>query len=340
MGSTVTTGKRVFAMQIPEGKIGYVLCEQTYEKNCHPHTPHWSCMKIGYIEDVMKWIFLAGGACSGGMLQGRNGYLTPEGYIKGWMQELANPYEMPNWELHLRLSESPWRGEFLMSHKEDLRVVMQEKGWSDIFEAIEAGGYKVCLADAFDMLAYLLNCGKGLAHSWSVINTLPHGAPCQSLGYSPAKVKAPPLLHPVLFRNGEDFYQHVHADEFKVVGWEYQLIEHFVCEYATREMQYPGSYWSAIREYKAHCESAMPRPTAGTVIVKSTDGMSEWTQRAFEHVVNIFKRSEPEFSLSLEEVAERNQDDSEYWLTSMGANAIWRFDLGGIAGAEPQGCLI
>ncbi len=93
MGATVTTGKRATAFRAPSGTIIYVLFEATYEKNCHPHTPHWGCCAIGDIAAVMERIFAYGSNSEGGMLQGRSGRITPEGYIRGWLQELSAPIE-------------------------------------------------------------------------------------------------------------------------------------------------------------------------------------------------------------------------------------------------------
>ena len=93
MGATVSTGKLAAAFATAAGKIIYVLFEQTYEKNCHPHRPEWSCTFIGSIEMAMKWIFLSASSCEGGMLQNRSGQITPEGYIAGWLKELASPVE-------------------------------------------------------------------------------------------------------------------------------------------------------------------------------------------------------------------------------------------------------
>jgi len=49
MGATVTTGKRAAAFTAPSGQNIYVLFEQTYEKNCTPHSPHWNCILFGDI---------------------------------------------------------------------------------------------------------------------------------------------------------------------------------------------------------------------------------------------------------------------------------------------------
>ena len=47
MGSTVTTGRMAAAFRAKSGTVIYCLYEQTYEKNCYPHIPHWSVIYIG-----------------------------------------------------------------------------------------------------------------------------------------------------------------------------------------------------------------------------------------------------------------------------------------------------
>lgn len=77
MGATVTTGKRAAAFKAPSGQNFYVLFEETYEKNCTPHTPHWNCILFGDLIAAMERIFRHASACEGGMLQGRGGSITP-----------------------------------------------------------------------------------------------------------------------------------------------------------------------------------------------------------------------------------------------------------------------
>ena len=94
MGSTVTTGRTAAAFKAPGGAIIYCLYEQTYEKNCTPHTPHWSAIHIGGITGALAKIFNYASSCEGGMLQNRTGRMTPEGYLRRWMAELQSPIRM------------------------------------------------------------------------------------------------------------------------------------------------------------------------------------------------------------------------------------------------------
>lgn len=92
MGATVCTNKRAAAF-LSNGKAIYILFEETYEKNCYPHTPVWGCICIGYLEDALKRIFSSAAACESGSLQSRRGYIVPENYISSWMKELKEPFQ-------------------------------------------------------------------------------------------------------------------------------------------------------------------------------------------------------------------------------------------------------
>ena len=102
MGATVTTGKLAAAFRATSGCVFYVLYEETYEKNCHPHTPEWNCWCFGPIEDVLKRIFRSASSCESGMLQSRNGRITPEGYIASWLKKLAEPIDLMDRSISLR----------------------------------------------------------------------------------------------------------------------------------------------------------------------------------------------------------------------------------------------
>lgn len=92
MGSTVLCGKAAAAFVRPDtGETIYVLSENTYEKNCYPHNPHWSVISIGNYRQVMKRVFMHAGVCEGGMLQSRSGWIKPENYIKDWQEHLSSP---------------------------------------------------------------------------------------------------------------------------------------------------------------------------------------------------------------------------------------------------------
>src|SRR5262249_51474603 len=105
MGATVTCAKKVCAMTTNAGVNLYLLVESIYEKNLHPHRPTWCAIAFGTIADVMRGIFLHGSSCEGGMLQTPHGHITPEGYIDGWLKELAAPRALSTPSIIIRASD-------------------------------------------------------------------------------------------------------------------------------------------------------------------------------------------------------------------------------------------
>ena len=92
MSSTITRSKDVGAFYDRDHRVVYACFEETYESNVYPHSPSWSCIAIGHIEDVLERIFHRASSCEGGMLRSRTGNLTPEGYIGSWLDKLAAPF--------------------------------------------------------------------------------------------------------------------------------------------------------------------------------------------------------------------------------------------------------
>ncbi len=136
--ATVTTGRRVGAFVSPAGKTVYVLFEETYEKNCTPHTPYWSCAGIGEINDVICLIFAYGSSCESGMLQNRRGHMTPEGYIRSWFEELEAPREMRDFEIALKIGTGFYAT--ISSDKMDkISEVLTAIGRVDILTSLLAG---------------------------------------------------------------------------------------------------------------------------------------------------------------------------------------------------------
>ena len=124
MGATVTTGKLAAAFQAPSGQNIYILFEETYEKNCTPHNPHWSCILFGDLSAAVERIFGHASACEGGMLQGRGGSITPEGYIRGWLKELASPVVFPKETVALKIG------------KQGLCAAIPETAWPNVSERL------------------------------------------------------------------------------------------------------------------------------------------------------------------------------------------------------------
>ena len=58
MGATISCNKKIGAFVRSNGDRIYIMFEQTYESNCHPHHPNWCAMQMGSLDNVMRGIFL------------------------------------------------------------------------------------------------------------------------------------------------------------------------------------------------------------------------------------------------------------------------------------------
>lgn len=137
MGSTVTCDRMVSTFISDLGSRFYVLWEETYEKNCYPHTPHWCCVGIGTAAEMIERVFYMGSICEGGMLQRRGGNLTPEGYIGSWLSAMAQPFAQREAEISLTVSEAKYTMEVPAARKDDLVTVLRANGSSSLANALE-----------------------------------------------------------------------------------------------------------------------------------------------------------------------------------------------------------
>lgn len=265
MGATVTTGRRVAAFRAQDGRIIYVLYEETYEKNCSPHTPSWCVVGIGEIQDVLKRIFSYGSICEGGMLQNRGGHMTPEGYIRTWLQELAHPLVQPDVTTVMTLG--PYMSDPMDKEKiAEITARAESIGKASWLNAI-AAGEKPTLSlqgDTDTVLAFfgvggVLPAWRLLRHCWP-----PDGARDSGLGYAPNPVHPPTLADPVVLRVGETKFSGdpcliLNEDgSYTESGWSYSVIGEFVQGLWKDELQYPGHYYSRIRKFRERIKSLTP----------------------------------------------------------------------------------
>lgn len=139
MGSAVSTGKLIGAFRRNDGQPCYVMFEQTYEKNCHPHTPSWSARAIGGVETMLQAFFASAASCEGGMLQGPGGrIITPESYLAGWLKEMANPVSMRDLWFGLKVSDS-WSATLTQKHLTTLKPTLLALRYEVQVAALEAG---------------------------------------------------------------------------------------------------------------------------------------------------------------------------------------------------------
>jgi hypothetical protein len=259
MGATVTCAKHVCALQTASDEILYVLFEQTYEKNVHPHIPHWSATGFGAIADVMDRIFYHASACEGGMLQARHGRITPEGYIDGWLKELAAPRELT----YTSIAINPRDIEEVWNKERDL-VAETCAFLSDAGHAARAEPLRCGNTVTFDLVqdgliaARLINALR--LPAWKFFTT-PFGfaelAPCAALAYAPAKGKPHAVAIPEFRRLDEDRVLRLkQPGRWEYVGWRYRVVGDLIQTLADAELAAPGSHRRCIRQFREAVERA------------------------------------------------------------------------------------
>lgn len=325
MGATVTTGKVAKALRTKNGRVGYVLFEETYEKNVHPHTPEWACVGMGYATDVVKRIFNYGAGCEGGMLQNRSGHITPEGYIQGWLQCLASPRQMGNVEGLLKFGSS-FRSTLPEGIQDEIQAVLAGKGMAEVYEQIAGNGFKASLYEHFDILSAVygtVHCGawRFITDCWPT-----SGLVSPEFGFSPDKVVAPAMAIPRMFRIGCDEILIAQPDgTFRTSGWEYSVVGSFVTKYANRELQYPGSYMAAIKAYRKACKSAPQVPGSALILVSDKNATTPYHKAALRKFAQICGASGSEFEVTFGEVLANTTEEvnAVYHLVALGHLATW-----------------
>lgn len=281
MGSTVSTGKLIGAFEGPTGNPVYVMFEQTYESNSFPRTPKWSARMIGDLAATLKNIFLSASSCEGGMLQGTGGrYITPEGYIKGWMSELANPVDMPDLSFELTVGkywEAAIPADSFEKAKERLLLAKADR----IIAGLQTGFVSASLYADSEALAAIFDGINVWANQIIKSHQVPEHRPRNpALGYKPAKAKVQQLETPR--------FAMIHADmgSYLIQGkdghWRcesggHSYIGDLVRNLWQDEVRVPGSYRSRIKAYRAAMDSASIVPHQSTmIIVDMKADLDEW----------------------------------------------------------------
>jgi len=288
MGAKVTCKKLAAAFRAADS-VFFALFEQTYEKNCYPHTPSWSCTYCGDIDDALRTIFRYASSCEGGMLQNRGGCITPEGYIAGWMKELASPMRMPDCRIALQVSESLYAS-ITSKNVETVCAILDDHEQSAASDALRAGGH-VTLSLHRDAVAVARLCA-GIA-PWRLIQS--YAAPLYkerdaSLGYNPRPAASSEVARPAAFKVDDQnrLLQREDGTWF-CAGWQYAIVGDFVAKLWKVERKEPGSFRKRIQAFRDALKSA-PQVPAGTKVVVSTQSpaLDEYRRRTCDRFVQRF----------------------------------------------------
>lgn len=280
MSSTITTKRGAGALRGANGKVYYALFERTYESNVHPQDPSWGCIGFGDGPDMVRRIFEIASNVCGGMLRGRNGRLTPHGYIGSWLKEMANPHEMDEGRtMRLSLSEGKWTGrdEIHPDVFAKCKPALLEAGHDEVVAALEQGGYTFTLEHDAAALAVITR----YTPAWRLFSY--HGdwvAKARDLGWSPAKAKHPPQYTlPGVYHYFDDIIEK--KDGHLVMGHSQWSVEaRFVREYGDLEVRYPGHYRAALRALKQHLDSIPELPETALVEIDPSKAERVFAQTA------------------------------------------------------------
>lgn len=279
MGATVTTGKLATAFKAASGALIYVLFEETYEKNCHPHTPHWSCVFIGPLDATIRRIFSHASVCEGGMLQNRKGAITPEGYIAGWLKELACPVVFTNQVLELDVGES-FYSPIQTKQLEPVKDVLSSHGRQALLDHLQREqGLCLDLHKEGELVAAL--CAEASLSPWRIIRSSAptSGARDPGLGYAPAPAAFEVAVPAFLKVDAENRLVQRPDGTWYCGGWEYSIVGGYVQDLWETELREPGSYRKRIGAYRNAIKSALPLPEGVRVAVDTTVPLDHDSQR-------------------------------------------------------------
>ena len=294
MGSTVTTGRMAAAFRAKTGPVIYCLYEQTYEKNCYPHTPHWSAIYIGEAYGALCKVFNYASACEGGMLQNRSGWMTPEGYLRSWMSELQSPIRMTRDQSVSLFAQSdgiyaPLSPKMLPP----VAATLTAAGLQETADQLLAGE-KVTLSlfEHGEVIGRLV--GEHHITAWSLLPdyTRPRAEAerFSSLGITGVKSKIetpnrPPAL--IVSQHGDMILRDANGI-WRCCGSRYEILSSYIQGLAATEQAHPGSYRHLIQSYREHLKAARKvNPSTVTVQTDKRLATAGWEIKKIEEAAAL-----------------------------------------------------
>lgn len=262
MGSTVTTGRTAAAFKAPSGTIIYCLYEQTYEKNCTPHTPHWSAIYIGGIAGALAKIFNYASWCEGGMLQNRTGWMTPEGYLRSWMSELQSPIRMTrDHSISLYANNDSIYAPLSHDTLPAVAATLAAAGLQDAATRLHDGARAtLSLFEHGELVGRLL--ADHHVSAWSLLPNYTRPATeaerYASLGSARGKTKIEAPHHqPALIISAHgDMILRDGGGTWRCHGSRCEIMASYIQSLAPIEQAHPGNYRHLIQSYREHLKAA------------------------------------------------------------------------------------
>lgn len=330
MGATVTTGKCAAAFHSSNGELLYILFERSYEKNCYPHTDHWSAFAFGTREEVLRRAFVGASDCCGGSLQGRHGEIKPENYIESWKQELNHPVQMRDVSVQLKFEQSS-RAALPEGSKERVRAALERAGLAERFEAIAGDGVTVSLYDDTALLRALFGA-KGELSPWRVFDRGDAG----TVAFSVPAVRNVPIKDaefPSIRCFAIDSNVRLVTDErgaWLHGEWAYSALARFVMDTALeRELVQPGYAKATIPFVREALNNALPLPPETRITIRRAACKEDYQQRSVDDIaqglglIRDDEQAPDEFSFSFEDIKGEDADRVRYRVGSMRDVITW-----------------
>ena len=291
MSATVTTGKLAAAFRTAAGKVVYALFEKTYEKNVYPHTPRWSCIALGYFEQVLKYVFQRGAGCEGDSLQGIHGWIKPENYIADWRRKLAEPVELQDAAIALKVGDSFYST--VKANKEaDVRRVLASIGREDISRRLFDAKEEVLLllhAD-IDVIHALYGKGGGVLYPWLVLNESHAGTIGRSeLGFTPSN-KPIEVPNVSVYRFGDNHcLAKFGAGQWGMKSGQHSVVEEYIEEAVFHlELQKTKCATALIAAFREKCQAAPQIPgNARFTVTRNIPNAQKWHQENADELARV-----------------------------------------------------
>lgn len=272
MGATVVTAKTAAAFRNPKNdEVIYLTFEETYEKNCYPHTPYWNCVAIGNYQQVFSRVFASAAACESGSLQTRSGDTKPETYIKSWRISFSEPFQMENLEIELKLGGTSMYDPIPDSQVEMAMATLRKIGRKDIADALLDGPVKVNLHGDVDVIIGLYGVETNLP-IWKVIKGL-HGLGVADKSLAPPvgkrDIRPPSVLAYAI--DDDNIVVGLGSAPLQHWGWRYNAVGQYIRDVAFPiELQSSLSAYKLIQKFRDTCKDAPALPDDTIITVTLT----------------------------------------------------------------------
>lgn len=245
--STTYTLKRLANIFLDNnGERIFILNEVTYDSNVFPQTPHVSVVHVGDLQSTLKRIFTYASDIEGGMLASPNRKLTPEGYIKSWIDAISRPFFYDPQQL------------LDFSFYYDNPLIKK-----DFIQEVESRGTVASVANHFDLVAKHKSF-IAIPNTFSN-DGYPYVGESTIAGYTPSKCNETPP-HPTnfikLMSQSEPYYVQFDGNGVGIgaATWLYRAVGRYISSLSEQELSHPGSYKNCISSFRGFLKSMQETP--------------------------------------------------------------------------------